>query len=501
MTFNPHRGNLLLSGSQDGTVRLWDVRDARNEARSLQSKRKYSGQSDGVRDVKWSPTEGVDFAIGTESGFIQRWDLRNLKTAKVKIPAHALSCNIIDWHPDGTHIASASSDKTVRVWDFSANRKGKAAWEIKAPYPVLNARWRPACESSMPTDNRARQCTQLVTGYDREHPEVHVWDLRRPALPFRELMPFNEVVSNASAPTDLLWHSQDLLWTVGREGVFMQSDIQHAQKVIDKRNLQSFAVSPTGEVNFVVQKRRQQRRAPKLLPPTTKTSASAHSDNNTTHSTSPETIFISRSWQDDSLDHSFLSIRPNKHNQRSNSGIKTMSGLPPQILALDQILHNRMSFAPQQQMVQGILPYHADAEVFRYIAEKFPHDRIPETATDEEKLAQATPLLERIHDVAEIAGQYKLAQTWKIVGFAATTHLKARISATSGGAGSGREGMEGRRAGVQRGGETGGEAVDGMYPRNAVMTSAEAYLNSGGRRPIHCRGDAQRAHPTSRREG
>jgi WD40 repeat protein len=28
VTFNPHRGNLLLSGSQDGTVRLWDGKTA-----------------------------------------------------------------------------------------------------------------------------------------------------------------------------------------------------------------------------------------------------------------------------------------------------------------------------------------------------------------------------------------------------------------------------------------------------------------------------------------
>ncbi|TKA36214.1 hypothetical protein B0A54_12844 [Friedmanniomyces endolithicus] len=68
VTFNPHSGNLLLSGSQDGTVRLWDIRDARDQASTSRSKRKYSGQSDGVRDVKWSPTDGVDFAFGTDSG-------------------------------------------------------------------------------------------------------------------------------------------------------------------------------------------------------------------------------------------------------------------------------------------------------------------------------------------------------------------------------------------------------------------------------------------------
>ncbi|KAK0924932.1 SEA (Seh1-associated) complex subunit [Friedmanniomyces endolithicus] len=474
VTFNPHSGNLLLSGSQDGTVRLWDIRDARDQASTLRSKRKYSGQSDGVRDVKWSPTDGVDFAFGTDSGWVQCWDMRNLNAPKVKIPAHALSCNIVDWHPDGKHLASAGSDKTVRVWDVSGHRRGKASWEIKTPYPVLNARWRPSCESSMPADNGARQCTQLVTGYDREHPTLHLWDFRRPALPFREMVPY------PSAPTDLTWHSRDLLWTVGREGVFLQADIQHASKVIDKRNLQTFDVSSSGEVNFVVQKRGQQRRSPNLsskrntttfLPGTndsqSTTDAATGAPIDSVAPRSSPLTHVSRSWQDDSLDHSFLSIRPARQSKRSNSGVKASSSSHnPAILVLDRILHNRMSFSPQQLAVRGILPYHLDPKVFRFLASNYA--RIPHLAAEADEVLAGSLLrgLQRNHDAAETAGLYQLAQTWKIVGFAADNFLKAgagSVSAVANSAGAPAGGDGGRR-GVEQGGEGSPFALGRLLP-------------------------------------
>ncbi|KAK4626368.1 hypothetical protein CLAFUW4_03974 [Fulvia fulva] len=369
VTFNPHRGSLLLSGSQDGTVRLWDIRDCRSQASAVHSKRKYSGQSDGVRDVKWSPTEGFDFAFATDHGDVQRWDMRNLKAAKVRIPAHGLAVNTVDWHPDGKHIMSASSDKTVRVFDVSTSRPKKASWEIKTAHPVMLARWRPACQSIMPHDNGAQQCTQIVTAYDRDHPTMHVWDLRRPLLPFRELQPYQK-----EAPTDMLWHSQDLLWTVGREGIFLQSDIQHTPKVIDRCNLQAVDISSRGEMTFVAQRRRHRRK------PTPQQIASLHAKpTSSSLGTSPDSAILSRSWADDSLDHSFLSVLPFKRSGRTSSGSRTHGAHVSSshnynqaaTIKLDDILFNRKSFRPQQVSCRGELPSHNSASALKFLAERY----------------------------------------------------------------------------------------------------------------------------------
>ncbi|KAF1833834.1 hypothetical protein BDW02DRAFT_589335 [Decorospora gaudefroyi] len=423
LAFNPHQGHLLLSASHDATVRLWDLRDMRRDVTTCRSRDQYAGINGGIRDVQWSPTDAVEFAFGTDNGTIQRWDFRHNKGPKQKITAHDQRiCTSIDWHPDGKHLLSAGVDRTVKVWDFSVTaRRQKAAYVLHTPFPVYQARWRPPYWSDEYHEKGAYQCTQLATSYDREHPVIHVWDLRRPFLPFREINKF------ATAPSDMLWHSRDILWTVGREGVFQQNDVHRAPKTLDRRNLQAFAVSPSGEMGAVVQKRPRRRASAGL----------AYSDNTyigdaRDRHESPEKGSL-RGSADDSLDDSFLTSSLKRHHGRtaSNRSTKSFSSTPPSDTApkvmflSDSMVTHGESFRPNQVAVRGMLPGATNPHILAYLAAKY--KAIPLSDPPHlDSFLQLDRVFEQNAEYAQRAALYRLAQSWRVIGTSITVATRRR---------------------------------------------------------------------------
>lgn len=408
-------------------MRLWDLRDLTKDVGSFSSRTTYSGRSDGVRDVKWSPTDGVQFAMSTDSGYIQKWDWTMMKAPKIKLVAHSKTCHTIDWHADGTHLMSASADKTVKVWDFKADGKQqKARWEIKTPFPVRLARWRPPCQSSLPEDSGARQCTQVVTVYDTENPMVHIWDFRRPLLPFREL------ACHDTAPTDLLWHSQDLIWSVGREGTFQQSDVKYAQKIMDKRPMQACSVSPLGEVHLASQRRQS--------PPKHSMDYDARTSLGERSLTpdGPGERF-SRGSADDSLDESFLSTSYTKRRRHMRTGsykgsrslADTVSSTEQtntkkeRILDLGIVMSRRKTFKPGQLAARGPVPGSTNALLLMYFAQKYKARPYSDPPTVE-ALLSVHEILEHNAHFAQQASMYRMAQSWRIAGLAIKTELHRR---------------------------------------------------------------------------
>jgi GTPase SAR1 family protein len=153
-------GKMLASGSDDLSVRLWDMR-------THEAPWTFHQHREPITDVAWSPTgdligsssgdgslllwsasngELVDriatlrsgvlcfawshdshhLAIGTEANTIHVWD-SGLGRIRVVLEGHARPVNSVAFSPDGSLLASRSTDGNIRVWRLDS-------WELVASW-------------------------------------------------------------------------------------------------------------------------------------------------------------------------------------------------------------------------------------------------------------------------------------------------------------------------------------------------------------------------------
>ncbi len=430
LAFNPYQGQLMLSGSQDGTVRLWDLRDLSGDRNVMNchSRRKFSGNSEGIRDLRWSPVDGMIFALGADNGVIQRWDIRNDKTPLLKVNAHEYQpCHAIDWHPDGKHLVSAGADKNIKVWDFSSSdRRKKHLWEIRAPQAIFNVRWRPPCWSSGKHNQTRWQCTQIATSYDQLEPKIHIWDFRRPHVPFRTLDRYETPASG------LLWHSENLLWSVESAGMFTQTDINFLPKTMNRRSPNGLAIAADGRILFWLQKRERRRTSFEDV-------LDDFDQQNQYNGITDERARDSLSTGQGSSEEPGLlssSFKTRQRNQSSSMRSKRSStGTPPSgsstgpVANLGESLRANKMHRPSQVAGIGYVKGLFDAPAFRFLARNYRIPEIPPNPTRDTECNLHVVLGEALLHNSTLAartGQYRLAQSLKILALAIDRELKAR---------------------------------------------------------------------------
>ena len=111
VAFSPD-GQTLASGSSDETIKLWDVQ-SRGEIATL------TGHSDPVYSVAFSP-DGRTLASGSsEDKTIILWDVQSQREIAT-LTGHSDSVESVAFSPDGRTLASGSGDKTIKLWDVQS---------------------------------------------------------------------------------------------------------------------------------------------------------------------------------------------------------------------------------------------------------------------------------------------------------------------------------------------------------------------------------------------
>ncbi len=112
VSFSPD-GTTFASGSNDNTVKLWNVATRTNIAT-------LEGHTSAVWSVAFSP-DGTTLASGSSDDTMKLWDVAT-KQNTATLQGHTGSVYSVSFSPDGTLLASGSWDKTVKLWDVATKQ-------------------------------------------------------------------------------------------------------------------------------------------------------------------------------------------------------------------------------------------------------------------------------------------------------------------------------------------------------------------------------------------
>ena len=112
--FSPD-GKMIVSASDDKTVRIWDSQTG------LQFGAPLRGHDAFVKTVCFSP-DGMKIASGSADSTVWVWDAQTGAPLGLPLCGHEGSVDTVLFSPDGTQIVSGSTDATIRVWNVQTGK-------------------------------------------------------------------------------------------------------------------------------------------------------------------------------------------------------------------------------------------------------------------------------------------------------------------------------------------------------------------------------------------
>ncbi|KAI9884983.1 MAG: Histone acetyltransferase type B subunit 2 [Watsoniomyces obsoletus] len=165
MSWSPHQEGHLVTGSEDATVRIWDITHYSQDSKVLSPQRTFQHHTTIVNDVQYHPHHPALIGTVSDDGTFQVLDTRRDSSdeAALKYDAHEDVVNALAFSPSSEYVfATASGDKSIGLWDLR-NIKIKLHSLEGHQDAVTSLSWNPHEESVLGS-----------AGYDRR---VVFWDL------------------------------------------------------------------------------------------------------------------------------------------------------------------------------------------------------------------------------------------------------------------------------------------------------------------------------------
>jgi WD40 repeat protein len=105
-----HDGKQIVSGSGDGTVRLWDSATGEDIGKPLR------GHNDQVRTVAFSP-DGKQIISGSDDSTVRLWDSVTGRAIGQPLSGHTDEVRSFAFSGDGKQIILGSRDSAVWLWN------------------------------------------------------------------------------------------------------------------------------------------------------------------------------------------------------------------------------------------------------------------------------------------------------------------------------------------------------------------------------------------------
>ncbi|MFM2062804.1 MAG: hypothetical protein RLZZ507_2474 [Cyanobacteriota bacterium] len=133
VAISPQGRTRIAVGLGNGTVEIWDVLTGTKWASCL-------GHTSSVNSVAFSP-DGSMVVSGSLDNTVRLWDAKTGEAIAQPITGHTGSVNSVAFNPDGNTVVSGSKDKTVRLWDVNT---GKAIGQLYShAQPVTSVAFSP----------------------------------------------------------------------------------------------------------------------------------------------------------------------------------------------------------------------------------------------------------------------------------------------------------------------------------------------------------------------